>query len=123
MVTGGMGGMLALSLRLHECPDEWLLSAAGGVLALAGYPLLRRFRVQCRHGGCLHAARRCIRLWGAPLCFTGVGLFLVLFSGWGGQSGATVVRDEADTRCERPEKSGVVLAAACRPVARRGGAD
>lgn len=121
MVMGGMGEMLVLLLRLHECRGGWLMWAAGGVLALAGYPLLRRFRVQSRRSGCLYAARRCVSRWGPPLCFIGFGLFLVLFSQEGGQSDATVTEDEADTRCEPPQKNGVMLAASCRPVKQHGG--
>ncbi|MGC6031441.1 hypothetical protein [Enterobacter kobei] len=116
-----MGEILVLLLRLHECRGGWLMWAAGGALALAGYPLLRRFRMQSRRSGGLYVARRCVSRWGPPLCFIGFGLFLVLFSQEGGQSDATVTEDEADTRCEGPEKNGVMLADPCRTVKHRGG--
>lgn len=99
---------LALALLLYQQSDGWVLLPA--VMLPAGC-----FLAACR-------AQRCsIRLWLIPVLLISAGVVLLLIPPGGGEgrmARGTAARygesNGRDTRCDRPEQSGVVLTEACQ---------
>ncbi|MFZ5179097.1 hypothetical protein ACOY5X_22635 [Enterobacter kobei] len=114
MSVGVMGVAFYLVQRLHDAPLLWLLVLPVVALVVPGLPFWRLLRRRLRHAGGREVLRQSARLWGPPVLLMGCGVGLVMYPGSDRSvSGSGAGLNVPDTRCERPERSGVLLAVAC----------
>lgn len=114
MSVGVMGVAFYLVQRLHNSPLFWLLALPVIALVVLELPFLRLLRRRLRHAGLRDVLRQSVRLWGLPVLLMGCGIALVVYPGGDRvEAGAGQGLDIPDTRCERPERSGVLLPVAC----------
>lgn len=114
MSVGVMGVAFYLVQRLHDSPLFWLLVLPVAALVVLELPFLRLLRRRLRHAGFRHVLRQSVRLWGLPVLLMGSGIALVVYPGSDRPvAGAGQGLNIPDTRCERPERSGVLLSVAC----------
>lgn len=110
MSAGVMGVAFYLAQRLHD----WLLVLPVAAVVLPELPFSRRLRRCLRHAGTQDVLRRSVRLWGPPVLLMGCGVVLAVWpEGDRALAGYRAELNGPGTRCERPERSGVLLSVAC----------
>lgn len=114
MSAGVMGMAFYLAQRLHDSPVFWLLMLPVAALLVPEFPFLRLLRRRLRYAGMRGGLKQSVRLWGPPVLLMGCGVALAVWpEGDRALAGYRAELNVPDTRCERPERSGVLLAVAC----------